>query len=173
MKRSLLLILAVLVIDSVYAQNIKSIPPEVDIYIEKEWDMITDAGFGYTLKFDNDAKTFQLYTMEECTRIFRTVINGKFKIKISNNVKSVSLIFNDFIINYIIKYPADSHCTSGNDRLTESDNKCMIEVDSNGYPLNYVMIIKEVKMINKKENQSQYFEDLTTHCFELVKEKKR
>jgi len=139
--------------------------PDENTYIAEKWEMVTQAGFSYSLIFDNYNRTFKMRYFSECSFPVSSFLNGKFLILTIKDQYVVRLIFKDFSVDYILKYPYKSECASEKDKLTDAELKYWIECDENRYPLNYALLFREVKVINKKDKWPQYYDDLITHSF--------
>jgi len=164
-KRSMLVLLLLLSIPAFTQTDTNNTNPDLDTYIAEKWEMVTEAGFGYNLLFENESRTFKMHYISECTFPTHDVLKGKFNISVSDGQHIVTLIFKDFTVSYVLKYPYKSQCASDKDKLTDAELKYWIECDENRYPLNYALMFKEVKIINKRAEWPQYYEDLITHSF--------
>ena len=165
LKKSMLILFIITAIPVLPDTSTNNSNQDIDPYIAEKWEMVTNAGFGYNLVFDNENRTFKMYYFSECTFPVRDVLKGKFKISVVKGQYLITLVFNDFSVDYVLKYSSRSECISEQDKLTDAEMKYMIDCDKNRYPLNYALIFKEVKVTNKRDKWPQYYDDLRTHSF--------
>jgi len=144
--------------------NKQSSPDEIIIDVPTKWEMITNAGFGYTLTFDNVKRTFSLSYYSEGTSLGSPRIEGSFTA--SND--SITLKLAKMEITYSSKSPANYASASTKDRLTGDEiQKFMIEHDEEGYPIKHVLIVSNIKTLTSNISE-QHYDDLKTHAFQII-----
>ena len=152
---------------------------EIDYEIHPGWYMVTCAGFGYQLEFDNYDGTFRLRYGDECTTIVRPVFKGRFKIE----KQSVLLDFGEIKAYYYLKLPYSEAC--GGEGLTKAEQKLFCDesqllrgkdVLPPGSNNNQVYLKKpalfplKIEGNKKGEMIEALLRDLRTHCFVQIEE---
>lgn len=147
---------------------------ETDYAIHSEWYMLTCAGFGYHLEFDNYNGTFRLTGGGECTTIIRPVFKGKFKIE----NQSVLLDFGEIKAYYYLKLPYLEAC--GGESLTKAERKFYCdeslllrreyvlpqgEGDSQMFLKKPTLFPLKIEGSKKGEKIEELLRDLKHHCF--------
>jgi hypothetical protein len=144
--------------------------------IHSEWHMLTCAGFGYHLVFDNTSGGFTLKYGDECGTIIRPVYKGKFKIE----RESLLLDFGEIKAYYYLKRPYLPPCDNLGDSLTLAEQQLVCDpsqVESAkdflppGTDGDKVFLKKaalfplRIEASQKDKRIEELLRDLKTHCF--------
>jgi len=130
--------------------------------IHEKWEMSTDAGFGYSLKFNNDDNTFLLDYRNEGIAVIHPRIKGTFVIDEGKGRPVITLVFRDFKISYYYKLPSHYYATLPEDQLTEKEVKMC---NTKGYVDRTTLFVKNVEIINRNIKLPFYYEHLKEHFF--------
>lgn len=154
--------------------NGSALEPQYDI--AHNWHMLSCAGFGYRLEFDNDKRTFKLIYGEECPSAISTVFKGHFKL----HQNKLILDFGKFQAHYYIREPYSPVCDNQKDSLTEQEIQLVCDrnqlenaseyLPKDGSAIKFfaaktMLFLSKIEGNVKGETTEGIVKDLKTHTF--------